>query len=244
MTTTAALVTIGDELLAGDVQNTNASWLAARLTERGVEVQEIRVVPDDRPAIERTVSELGGEHTIVVTTGGLGSTPDDITVEAVATALDCSLEPNPEARRDIESAVAAIRADHPEFEHDTDAASQYPVGARIVPNNEGISPGCVVGNVYVLPGIPDEMKTVFERVADEFDGDVASRTLYTETPESHLNTVLTDVGERFDVRVGCYPVDERKRVRLVSEDETLLDEAAEWLASQPEFESAPAGGDG
>lgn len=241
MTTTAALVTVGDELLAGDVENTNASWLAARLTERGVEVREVRVVPDEGPAIERAVSELGSEHTFVLTTGGLGSTPDDITVEAVAAALDRSLEPNAEARRDVESAVAAIREEYPDFDHDVGAASQYPVGARIVPNDEGISPGCVCGNVYVLPGIPDEMQAVFERVADEFDGDVASRTLYTETPESHLNTVLTEVGERFDVRVGCYPVDERKRIRLVSEDETALSAAAEWLAGQPEFQSAPAG---
>ncbi|MFW5956373.1 MAG: competence/damage-inducible protein A [Halorhabdus sp.] len=237
MGTTGAILTIGDELLAGDVENTNATWLAARLTERGVEVREVRVVPDERKGIEQAVTELGSEQTFVVTTGGLGSTPDDITIDAVAAALNRSLEPNPEARRLVKSAVAEIREEYPEFEYDLDAGSRYPEDARILPNEAGISPGCVCGNVYVLPGIPDEMRAVFGMVADEFDGDIASRTLYTETPESHLNEILTEAGERYDVRVGCYPNEEHKRIRLVNANEESLEAATEWLAAQPEISS-------
>jgi molybdenum cofactor synthesis domain-containing protein len=72
MATTAAIVSIRDELLAGDVENTNASWLAARLTDFGIDVREIRVVPDDAPAIETTVSDLSDTYTLVITTGGSG----------------------------------------------------------------------------------------------------------------------------------------------------------------------------
>lgn len=237
MGTTGAILTIGDELLAGDVANTNATWLAARLTERGVAVQQIRVVPDQRALIEHAILELGREQTFVVTTGGLGSTPDDITLEAVSGALDRQLEPNSEARDVVRSAVAEIHEEYPEFDYDINIGSRYPEGARILPNEEGISPGCVCGNIYVLPGIPAEMHAVFDTVADEFDGDIVSRTLYTDTPESHLNTILTEVSERFDVRVGCYPNEEQKRIRLVSADEAVLEAATEWLSSQPEIGS-------
>ena len=143
MVTTAAVITIGDELLAGDVENTNATWLASRLMDLGVRVREIRVVPDEAEKIAAAVSELGQQCTFVVTTGGLGSTPDDVTVGAVASALNRGLKPNPEAREQIEAAVAEIQADHPEFQHDIDAACRFPAGARIVPNEAGISPGCV-----------------------------------------------------------------------------------------------------
>ncbi|MEF8801039.1 MAG: competence/damage-inducible protein A [Halolamina sp.] len=240
MSTTVGIVTVGDELLSGDVENTNAAWIATQLTERGLDVREIRVIPDETAAIEATVSELGQAHTFVVMTGGLGSTPDDVTVRGVARALDQPLEANDTARELVEAAVAEIHEEYPEFQHDIDAASQYPSGARIIPNEVGISPGCVCGNVYVLPGIPDEMKAVFGEVTEDFSGDIASRSLYTETAESHLNRVLNEVAERFSVRVGCYPIDERKRVRLASEDTTALAEASEWLSDQPEF-AAPVG---
>lgn len=236
MATSAAVVTIGDELLAGDVENTNATWLAGRLADRGVRVREIRVVPDEVEAIATAVAELGQAHEFVVTTGGLGSTPDDLTVDAVAAALERPLEANGTARAHVEAAVAEIRADFPEFAHDVEAASRFPAGARIVPNEEGIVPGCVCGNVYVLPGIPDEMEAVFREVEGEFDGETRSRSAYSQTPESHLNALLADVRERFDVRVGCYPMADRRRIRLVSEDDDALAAAYDWLVARPEVD--------
>jgi|AntRauMinimDraft_4_1070384.scaffolds.fasta_scaffold01050_8 molybdenum cofactor synthesis domain-containing protein len=240
MATTAAIVTIGDELLAGDVENTNATWLAGRLTDRGIRVREIRVVPDEVEAITPAVSELGQAHEFVVTTGGLGSTPDDVTVDAVAEALELPLEPNEAARAHVEAAVEEIRADYPEFTHDVDAGSRYPRGAQVVPNSEGIVPGCVCGNVYVLPGIPDEMEAVFGEVAEDFAGDTRSRSVYSQTPESHLNALLNDLRERFDVRVGCYPGTDRRRIRLVSENHDALAEAYEWLVERPEVDPPEA----
>ena len=237
MVTTAGIVTVGDELLAGDVENTNATWLASRLTDRGVRVRQVRVVPDEVDEIAAAVAELGRECTFVVTTGGLGSTPDDVTVDAVAAALDRPLVPHPEARADVEAAVEEIQGEHPEFQHDVDAACRFPADAQIIPNDVGISPGCVCGNVYVLPGIPDEMRAVFGVVGDEFGGDTRSRSAYSQTPESHLNSLLNDVRERFDVRVGCYPMEDRRRIRLVSENETALADAYDWLLQQPEVEA-------
>lgn len=237
MVTTAAVVTIGDELLAGDVENTNATWLAGRLTDRGIRVRQVRVVPDEVAEIATAVAELGQQCAFVVTTGGLGSTPDDVTVDGVAAALDRPLEPNEVARRHVEEAVDEIREEYPEFDHDVAAACRFPADAQIVPNDEGISPGCVCGNVYVLPGIPGEMRAVFGRVEDEFSGDTRSLTAYSQSPESHLNSLLTEVRERFDVRVGCYPLADRRKIRLVSESESALDAAFEWLVDQPEVDA-------
>jgi len=91
---------------------TRRGW-GPQITECGVEIREMRVVPDELAAIEAAVSELGRAHTYVLTTGGLESTPDDITVEAVATALGRSLVPNKKVRRLVEAAIGEIRKDHP-----------------------------------------------------------------------------------------------------------------------------------
>lgn len=234
----AGILTVGDELLAGEIDNTNATWIAERLTRRGATVGEVRVVPDDETHIADAVGELAARFDSLVVTGGLGSTPDDVTLPAVADALDRPLEPNPEARRRVESAVADIREEYPDFRHDVDAAALVPAGATVLPNDEGISPGCRCENVYVVPGIPDEMKAVFRRVETEFDGAARSRTLYSETAESHLSPVLTEAESTFDVRVGCYPTGGRKRIRLVSRDEDALSTAREWLLDRPDVYSA------
>lgn len=239
MSTTAGILTVGDELLAGHIENTNGSWLASRLTERGIDVREIRIVADETNDIESAVSDLGAKYTYLITTGGLGSTPDDVTIEGVAAALGRSLVEDERARALVESAVADIQDDYPEFQHDIEAASQYPDNAEILPNEVGISPGCICGNVYVLPGIPEEMEAMFEEVVAEFSGAARSRTLYSTIPESHLNEVLETVRDRFGVKVGCYPDGEQKRIRLVSEDEAVVESGAQWLAGQSEIDSEP-----
>lgn len=232
----AAILTVGDELLAGDVENTNATWLATQLTERGVGVREMRVVPDDATAIATAVREVTDRFDATIVTGGLGSTPDDVTLEGVATAVDVDLKPNAGARSDIEPAVDAIREEYPGFEFDFEAAVRYPARGRLIPNDEGIVPGWVVETVYVLPGMPAEMKDTFDSIADEFAGDSRTRTMYSTEPESHLNDLLEAVHERFDVAVGCYPGAKRRRIKLSATDADQLERAAVWLADRPEID--------
>ncbi|WP_255191342.1 competence/damage-inducible protein A [Natronobeatus ordinarius] len=234
--TTAGILNVGNELLAGEIANGNGMWLAERLTASGVAVREIRVVSDDGPAIERAVSGFADRFDHVVVTGGLGSTPDDVTLEAVANALERPLEVDPAARADIERTVREIERRLPEFDYDVDRSARYPVGSRPIPNEEGIVPGCVVENVYVFPGVPEEMKVVFERVEDEFVGDVRSRSVYSSVPESNLNPLLVELQERFDVGVGCYPGEKRKRITVTATDPERLEAAHEWLSSRPEVE--------
>lgn len=232
----AGLVTVGDELLSGEVANDNATWLARQLAERGVELEEILVVPDRVDRIAHRVEECSERFDAVLVTGGLGSTPDDVTLEAVAAAFDLALERNEAALQDAEHTVAEIKEEYPGFTFDSEAAAQFPAGAEVIPNDVGIAPGCVVRNVYVLPGLPEEMKAMFERIADRFEGEQVARSLYTQVPESHLNRLLTEVAAEFEVSVGSYPQEECNRIRLASTNPGTLAAAVEWVREHPEFE--------
>lgn len=231
-----ALLTVGDELLAGDTENTNATWLARRLTERGATVTRVLVVPDDEAVIARFVARWREEFDAVVVTGGLGGTRDDVTMDAVADALDRDLVVDDEARAAVVETAAEFADANPELvstydiDLDVDAWSEVPAGARVLENDAGLAPGAAVDSVYVLPGIPDEMKAVFGTVADEFAGDVVSETLYTPAPEGALTATLTDLRDEFDVAVGSYPSKSGpNRVKVSSEDPAAVERAAAWI---------------
>ena len=227
----AALLTVGDELLAGDTANTNATWLCERLAARGVTVERVLTVPDESDVIADAVERYSDAFDAVVVTGGLGRTPDDMTIEAVAAAFGRELVEDELARADIDRHLESIADEYPELDVDAAAEASIPEGARPIINHVGLSPGCVLGNVYVLPGIPSEMKRMFEEVAEEFDGDIDSRFLYTEEPEANLIERLDEVRERFGVRVGCYPDREagHNRLKISASDDETLSTATAWL---------------
>jgi nicotinamide-nucleotide amidase len=229
----AALLTVGDELLAGDTENTNATWLATQLTERGVSVERILTVPDDESVIAEAVRQYSDAFDAVIVTGGLGRTPDDVTMDAVAAAFDRDLVVDDLALADVERTLEAIAGEYPDLDVDAAAEATLPEGSRPLINHAGLSPGCVVENVYVFPGIPPEMKRMFEAVEGEFSGDVESRFVYTSEPEASLLGRLDEVHKRFDVTVGCYPEQEsgHNRLKLTSADTAVLDEAEAWLSA-------------
>ena len=236
-----ALLTVGDELLAGDTVNTNASWLAERLSERGVTVARILTIPDDRALIARWVREYSDAFDAVIVTGGLGGTPDDVTIDAVADAFDRDLVVSEQALAAVEETLSNIGDAVPDLEVDAEAEATIPEGARPLLNPQGLSPGCVVENVYVFPGIPRELKAMFGTMAEEFDGDAVSRFLYTTEPEANMITALEDVAEAFDVTVGCYPDREARhnRLKITATDEETLGEAAAWLREHVEVSETP-----
>ncbi|WP_411963101.1 competence/damage-inducible protein A [Haloferax sp. YSMS24] len=224
----AAVVTVGDELLAGDTENTNATWLCKQLTDRGVSVERVTTVPDRIGDIARVVNEYHAEYDTVVVTGGLGPTHDDVTMDAVAAAFGRSMEPHEEAAVWLETNGGYSATDLVE------GTTDLPAGARMLPNEAGVAPGAVVGSVYVLPGVPTEMKTMFERVADEFVGETTHvRYVHTSDPESSLIERFEEIRDLFDVTVGSYPGD-HVRVKLSGGDEATVEEAAEWLEERVE----------
>jgi molybdenum cofactor synthesis domain-containing protein len=227
----AAVVTIGNELVSGDVENTNGSWLARRLETLGVRVALIATVPDDLESIAGFLRPQAALHDIVLVTGGLGGTPDDLTREAVAAAFGVG---------QVEQAAVAdaLRA---RFTRDPEYAARWallPEGSRPLENPLGGAPGFALGNVYVLPGLPAEMEAMFETFAEELRGGapIAAWRRRYRARESELAAALVETGERWpEVLVGSYPSfgEDGPTVEIVlkSTDPDDLAAAAAWLQS-------------
>ncbi|AEH35444.1 competence/damage-inducible protein A [Halopiger xanaduensis] len=243
-----AIVSVGDELLAGTTTNTNAAWLAGRLTERGSTVHRILTIPDDRAEIADYVGRWRDEFDAVIVTGGIGGTPDDMTVEAAAEGLDRDLVVHERIYDDLREKAAEFREENPEMvaeydlELDLEAAASLPEGATPIVVDEAWAPGCIVENVYVFAGIPEEMKAMFREVEAEFRGDATAKTIYTPAPEGSLHGVLERAGDEFDVAVGSYPRGESRpgRIRVTGTDESTVEEAIEWLRERVETTEPPS----
>jgi molybdenum cofactor synthesis domain-containing protein len=227
---TASILTIGNELVSGDVPNTNAAWLAKRLAPLGVETRLIAVVPDEIETIAELVRREAPRVDFFIATGGLGGTPDDLTREALAHTFDVPQE-------EVAELAADLRA---RFARDPEYAARWallPRGARPILNPLGGAPGFVLENVYVLPGLPPEMEAMFDSVAEEFLGGSpigAWRRTYS-TRESVIAPALVEVGDRWPgVLVGSYPtfgVDgPTVEVVVKSSDAEELAAASAWLA--------------
>ena len=218
----AAIVTVGDELLVGDTENTNATWLCDRLADRGVTVRRVTVVPDEVGEIARVVNEYHAEYDAVIVTGGLGPTHDDVTMEAVAAAFGRDLVANDEAADWL--AERGYSADDLVSE-----TTHLPADCRPLPNEVGVAPGAVVESVYVLPGVPAEMEAMFESVVEEFEGTPTHTVVVdVDEPESALLERFTELQEAFDVSVGSYP-GESVRVKITAAAPDEAERAAEWV---------------
>ena len=218
-----AVVTVGDELLVGETVNTNAAWLGEQLRDRGVTVERMTTLPDRTADIARVVNEYHADYDAVVVTGGLGPTHDDVTIDGVAAAFG----------REVVESDAALEwlAEHGGYSHDdlAEGTGEVPAGSRFLPNHEGVAPGCVVENCYVLPGVPAEMKRMFAEVADDFAGEASHVvTVDADEPESALLDRMGKVRQLFPVKVGSYP-GEYVTVRFEGTDTEAVEEAAAWL---------------
>ncbi len=234
MTATASILTIGNELVSGDVPNTNASWVARRLAPLGVEVRLTAALPDEIDTVADFVRAEAPRVDFFLVTGGLGGTPDDLTREAVAAAFRVPQEEVPEVAADLRARFAG----NPEY-----AArwAMLPRGSRPLANPLGGAPGFVIENVYVLPGLPSEMEAMFASIEEEFRRGSpiqAWRRVY-RTYESVIAATLAEAGERWPgVLVGSYPSfgPEGSTVEVVlkSSDAAALEAASSWLAASIE----------
>jgi molybdenum cofactor synthesis domain-containing protein len=225
----SAILTIGNEVVSGDISNTNAEWLAQRLESLGVRVVLSAAVPDDIEAIAEFVrrERIRVDHLIV--TGGLGGTPDDITREAMAAAFEV-------AQAEVAELAADLRGRFPRHGDYVARWAQLPVGSRALRNPHGGAPGFVIENVWVLPGLPSEMEAMFDAYADRLRGDqpiAAWRRAY-RTRESEIVHLLAHATTRWPrVAIGSYPRfrpdGPEVEIVLKSADERALAEAVGWL---------------
>ncbi|MCC7477567.1 competence/damage-inducible protein A [bacterium] len=198
---TAALLPIGDEVLRGETLDSNSAFLAAELTARGVQVRRILTLPDELDTIVVELQAALAAHDFVITTGGIGPTPDDMTREAVALALGVELELNREAA-EAYSAKLGRELNPGQLE-----MCRLPRGCRLIRNDSVGPPGCVAGRVYVLPGVPSIMKAMWATICDEFSGPQEFRLSFKAgVPESRFSPLMRELGERYpQVKIGSYP---------------------------------------
>jgi nicotinamide-nucleotide amidase len=227
----ASILTIGNELVSGDVPNTNASWLARRLAPLGVDVHLMAVLPDEIDTIAEFVRAEAPRVDFLLVTGGLGGTPDDLTREALAAAFRVPREEVPEVAADLRARFTR----NPEY-----AAlwALLPRGSRPLANPLGGAPGFAIENVYVLPGLPSEMEAMFASIEEEFrrGSPIESWRRVYQTYESIISASLAEAGERWPgVLVGSYPSFSAGgftvEVVLKSSDVAALAAASAWLES-------------
>ena len=225
----ATILTIGNELVSGDVANTNASWLARRLEQLGVSVDLMAALPDEVEAIAEFVRHYAARSDYLLVTGGLGGTPDDLTREAIAAAFRV-------AQDEVPDVAERLRG---RFTWDPEYAARWaelPVGSRPVENPLGGAPGFVLENVYVMPGLPAEMEAMFLSLEDELRAGppIASWRRRYRTGESRIVGVLMEASERYpDVVVGSYPSfaggSSEVEVVVKSADAAELEAAVDWI---------------
>jgi nicotinamide-nucleotide amidase len=236
-----AILTIGNEVVSGDVQNTNATWLAQRLESLGVRVVLAAAVPDETDAIVEFVRREHERVDHLVATGGLGGTPDDITRESLAAAFEVG-------QAEVAQLAADLRVRFPRHPDYAARWANLPVGSRPLSNPHGGAPGFRIRNVWALPGLPTEMEAMFDLYADEFRGDepiAAWRRAY-RTRESDIVHLLAGATVRWpQVRIGSYPrfLPEGPEVEIVlkSANPKKLAEAVGWLEPQLADVVAPGG---
>ena len=230
MNRAAVVLTVGNEIVSGDVVNTNAAWLARRLATLGIEVKLAAAVRDDVDEIAAFLRAEGPRVDLVFVTGGLGGTPDDITREGVAAAFGVPCE-------EIEPLAADLRR---RFEPRGlgDYAARWacvPRSAEPIPNPLGGAPGFALENVYVLPGLPSEMEAMFDSIAGGFQGHpIGTWRRSYRTGEGQIVAVLEEATRRHpSVAVGSYPRfnEDGPQVEVVlkSSDDRALAEATAWV---------------
>ncbi|MEJ7777446.1 MAG: molybdopterin-binding protein [Sphingomicrobium sp.] len=232
---TAALVVIGDEILSGRTEDKNVALVARWLNGEGIRLAEVRVVPDVQERIVAAVNALRPAHDYVFTTGGIGPTHDDITVDAIAAAFEVPVTVHAEARAILEDYYA-------ERGGVTDARlrmARVPEGAELIPNPTSGAPGVQIGNVFILAGVPHIAARMLEAVTGKLEGGkpMVSATVSANAPESEVAELLGRVqDEHPGVAIGSYPFyrDGRFGADFVvrSEDEALVDACAEALAER------------
>jgi molybdenum cofactor synthesis domain-containing protein len=202
---TAALVVIGDEILSGRTQDRNVAQLATWLNEQGIRLAEVRIVPDDGERIGEAVNALRRKHDYLFTTGGIGPTHDDITVDAVAAALGVPVIVHPEARHILEDYYRGRPGGLTEARL---RMARTPDGAELLENPNSGAPGIKIGNVYILAGVPNIAASMLQALTGKLQGGrpMVSVTVGARAAESEVADLLRDAEAAHPgVAIGSYP---------------------------------------
>ena len=202
---TASIIIIGNEILSGRTQDTNSNYLAKMLVERGISLEEIRVIPDDHRIIEDVVYKEASAKDYVFTSGGIGPTHDDITAESIASCFDVPLSIR-------EDAVELLAKNYQNGKKDLNEArlrmARIPKGAKLIKNKISGAPGFIIKNVFVMAGVPK----IFEAMVQEIilglgsKNPILSKTLKIFKTESEISERLRNYADKYkEISIGSYP---------------------------------------
>lgn len=201
---TASVLVIGDEILSGRTKDQNIGFIAERCTQLGIDLREVRIVPDDKAEIVSALNALRRRYTYLFTTGGIGPTHDDITADAVAAAFGVEIVEDPRA---IELLLQIIKPE------DLNAArrrmARIPLGAELVENTVSKAPGFRMENVIVMAGVPKVMQAMFDSIAPSL---VRGAMTHSQSipagglPEGTYAAALGAIAAAFpELSIGSYP---------------------------------------
>jgi molybdenum cofactor synthesis domain-containing protein len=202
---TAAILVIGDEILSGRTKDKNIGYIAEYLTNIGIDLKEVRVVPDEEAEIVTALNALRSRYTYVFTTGGIGPTHDDITADCVAKAFGVTIDVDPRARKLMEERFAARGVEMNEARL---RMARIPAGAELVENKQSGAPGFWIGNVIVMAGVPSIMQAMLDAAAPKLQTGVKmlSETIKGDVREGDIGTELGEIAKQHpDVSIGSYP---------------------------------------
>jgi molybdenum cofactor synthesis domain-containing protein len=202
---TAALLVIGDEILSGRTKDKNIGYIAEYLTGIGVDLKEVRVVPDEEAEIVEALNALRHRYRYVFTTGGIGPTHDDITADSVAKAFGVPIDYDPRVVALMKERLAAMGSEMNEARM---RMTRVPAGAELVTNAISAAPGFWIGNVIVMAGVPAIMQSMLDSVAPKLETGVRilSETVRADLREGDIGTELGEIAQAHaGVTFGSYP---------------------------------------
>ena len=200
---TAAILVIGDEILSGRTKDKNIGYIAEYLTNIGIELREVRIVPDVTEEIVAALNAIRSRYTYVFTTGGIGPTHDDITADAVAAAFGVSIDHDPRA-----VAMLSERFRPDELNEARMRMARIPAGAELIANAISKAPGFVIGNVHVMAGVPAIMQAMLDVVGPTLrtGAKILSETVRAGLREGDIGTALAEIARAHsECSIGSYP---------------------------------------
>ena len=202
---TAGLVVIGDEILSGRTQDANIAQVARWLQVQGIRLSEVRVVPDVLDRIIEAVRALDAQHDYLFTTGGIGPTHDDITVDAIASALDREVIIHPQARAILERYYADKPGGLTEARL---RMARVPQGAELIANRMSGAPGIRIGSIFVMAGVPHITAGMLDALTGQLEGGkpLESETVGAYVPETEVADLLREIEAAHpECQIGSYP---------------------------------------
>ncbi len=226
---TAGLLIIGNEILSGKVQDANSPFLCRELRALGVDVRKISVIPDDLDVIAREIREFSRLFDLVFTSGGVGPTHDDVTIEGIARGFEARVVRHPKLARMIEGY-------YQDRVKDTDLKmAEIPEGAELIEDSRLWVPVVLYRNVYIFPGIPEILRQKFETIRERFrEAPFHLKKVFVRDGESAIAEMLHAVLHEYpQLLLGSYPVinvsEYKVMLTLESRDEEYLEGALRSL---------------